>query len=133
MAKSCPISSLSPPARQLLLHIRERQDLAETLVFPGRRGHRSDLKHAWGVVCKAAGITGLRIHDLRHSYASTVISSGWSLSVVGALLGHTQPNTTARYAHLVDDVLQRATDTAGAVLTGAPAAEIVPLKGGRRS
>jgi integrase len=132
--KTDHVVPLSPPARQLLARIRKQSDGTSPYIFPGpgKRGHRTVLKHDWAVVCKAAGITGLRIHDLRHSYASTVISAGWSLPVVGALLGHTQPNTTARYAHLVDDVLSRATNAAGAILSGAPAAPVIPIKGGRR-
>jgi integrase len=131
--KTDHIVPLSPPARQLLARIRRQQDEAETFVFPssGKRGHRTVLKHDWEQVCKGAGITNLRIHDLRHSYASTVISAGWSLPVVGALLGHTQPNTTARYAHLVDDVLHRATSTAGAILSGKKKAPVVPIRGRR--
>jgi integrase len=124
---------LSPPARQLLERIRGKQDAAERLVFPGsgEHGHRTVLKKSWAQIIRAAGITNLRVHDLRHSYASTVISAGWSLPVVGALLGHSQPSTTARYAHLVDDVLHQATTTAGAILTGKKKAPLVPLRGRR--
>ena len=55
-----------------------------------------------------------------------------SLPVIGALLGHTTPVTTARYAHLMDDPLRQATERIGAVISGKAAAEIVPLKGARR-
>ena len=74
-------------------------------MFAGRygHGHRSSIKRNWAAICKAAGITGLRIHDLRHSFASALVSSGASLPLIGALLGHSNPNTTARYAHLFDD------------------------------
>jgi integrase len=124
---------LSPQARQLLARIRKRQDGAETFLFPGsgETGHRIVVKKDWAQITKAAGITNLRIHDLRHSYASTVISAGWSLPVVGALLGHSQPSTTARYAHLIGDVLAKATTTAGAILSGQKAAKIVPMRGRR--
>jgi integrase len=117
----------------LLARIRKQQDDAETFVFPGSgaTGHRILLKKDWAQITKAAGITNLRIHDLRHSYASTVISAGWSLPVVGALLGHTQPQTTARYAHLVDDVLHKATNTAGAILSGKKSAAVLPWRGRR--
>jgi integrase len=75
-----------------------------------------DLKYPWVRICRAAGISGLRIHDLRHSYASTLAGDGFSLPIIGALLGHASPTTTARYAHLVDDPLRRATERAGAIL-----------------
>jgi integrase len=101
-------------------------------VFPRRRGagHRVDIKKPWGAICKSANIGGLRIHDLRHSYASMLVSGGQSLPVIGALLGHTQPNTTARYAHLMDDPLRKATETVGAIIDGAgkPGAEVVKLR-----
>lgn len=57
----------------------------------------------WLELLAAAGITGLRIHDLRHSYASMAISAGLTLPQIGGLLGHASPVTTARYAHLVDE------------------------------
>jgi integrase len=74
---------------------------------------------AWQRICKTAGIEGLRVHDLRHSFASTLASGGASLPLIGALLGHTQPQTTARYAHLFDDPLRRATEQVGAIVMNA--------------
>jgi integrase len=110
---------LSAPARQLLARLHARSDGSPWL-FPGRNDqHRKDSKYPWGRICKAASISGLRIHDLRHSYASTLVSGGFSLPVIGALLGHTQPSTTARYAHLYDDILRQATECAGAAITRA--------------
>jgi integrase len=107
---------LSAPAREILARLR-RDD--QPWLFPGRSGqHRINLDHSWRLICKAAGITGLRIHDLRHSYASQLASSGTGLHVIGALLGHTQPQTTHRYAHLYDDPLYAATERAGAILAG---------------
>jgi site-specific recombinase XerD len=71
------------------------------------------------------------VHDLRHSYASILASAGLSLPVIGALLGHTQPGTTARYAHLFDDPLRAATERVGAIVTGhvgeKPAAEVIEI------
>jgi integrase len=111
---------LSAPARQLLASLPKLND---DWVFPGRGGrcHRINLDRSWGMICKAAGITDLRIHDLRHSYASTLVSAGVSLPVIGDLLGHSQPQTTARYAHLYDDTLLKAAERAGAIL--APSAK----------
>jgi integrase len=107
---------LSAPARQLLARLHAHR--ADSIwLFPGRGGqHRMDLKYPWVRICRAAGISGLRIHDLRHSYASTLAGDGFSLPIIGALLGHASPTTTARYAHLVDDPLRRATERAGAIL-----------------
>jgi integrase len=123
---------LLAPARQLLSEIyADAEDDAE-FVFPGRseEGRRTQIKKDWKAICKAAGLKDVRIHDLRHSYASILVSSGLSLPIIGALLGHTQPQTTARYAHLFDDPLRAATERVGAIVTGRPAAEVVPLKGG---
>jgi integrase len=70
------------------------------------------------------------VHDLRHSYASILASAGLSLPVIGALLGHTQPGTTARYAHLFDDPLRAATERVGLIVAAAAngqSGEVVPL------
>jgi integrase len=119
---------LSAPARQVLSELRESAKPDADYVFPGRwGGHRTEVRRAWRELCRAAKIKGLRLHDLRHSYASQLVSSGFSLPVIGALLGHSQPATTARYAHLFDEVTRQATERVGAVIAGngKPAAEIV--------
>lgn len=107
---------------------------------PGGKGHQVDLKRSWLGICKAARMVEMgesvsrktgkaivgkdgkpklslkptaRIHDLRHSFASVLVSNGASLPVIGALLGHTQSQTTMRYAHLFDDPLRQAAELAG--------------------
>jgi len=124
---------LSAPARQLLSEMREKAT-GEAL-FPGRRGNdqQASLKTFWASICKAADIQGVRVHDLRHSYASYLASSGLSLPVIGALLGHSSPVTTQRYAHLLDDPLRVAAERVGAIVAGAgmPGAEVVPISGRR--
>jgi integrase len=118
---------LSAPARQLLA-CRQHEDDGSGFVFPGRsRGHRLNIKSSWARLCKAAKISGLRIHDLRHSYASQLASAGVGLHVIGGLLGHTQPTTTHRYAHLFDDPLRAATEKVGAIIAGKPAAKVMPI------
>jgi site-specific recombinase XerD len=72
------------------------------------------------------------MHDLRHTYASILAGAGMSLPLIGALLGHTQPATTARYAHLLDDPLRQATERVGAVLSGKPDTNIIPMNDHRR-
>jgi integrase len=88
-------------------------------LFPGRgdHGHLGDIKKSWATVCQAAGLDGVHVHDLRHSFAATLASAGLSLPIIGALLGHTQAATTQRYAHLIDDALRAATEKAGAVIS----------------
>jgi integrase len=91
-------------------------------LFSSRYGSNAtqiDLKNFWQSLCQEAGITGLRVHDLRHSYASVLASSGLSLPIIGALLGHTTPSTTARYSHLFDQPLRAATERAASVITAA--------------
>ena len=73
----------------------------------------------WRRIRKAAGLDDVRIHDLRHSFASVAAGSGQSLPVIGALLGHTQPQTTARYAHLAADPLRAASDAIGGRISDA--------------
>ncbi|ACT58418.1 tyrosine-type recombinase/integrase [Hirschia baltica] len=62
----------------------------------------TDLQKPWRRIRKAANLEDVRIHDLRHTYASTAVANGESLPMIGKLLGHSQPQTTARYAHLAD-------------------------------
>jgi integrase len=120
---------LSAPARQLLSEIYEQQGTATTFVFPGPgpQGHRTGFRRHWERICEAAEITGLRIHDLRHSYASMLAGAGFSLPTIGALLGHSQPATTARYAHLSHDPLREATERIGAIISGGVSGAIVKL------
>jgi integrase len=61
------------------------------------------MSHRWEVVRARAGLPDLRIHDLRHTFASLAVARGASLFLVGKALGHTQATTTERYAHLADD------------------------------
>ena len=125
---------LSAPALQLLSDIRKRQRPRAPFVFPGdgATGHRVELKKDWALITKAAGIEGLRIHDLRHSYASQLVSGGASLPLIGALLGHANPSTTARYSHLQHDLLRAATERVGAVITAAGKPVKPPIKFKRR-
>jgi integrase len=133
---------LSAAAIELLKQLK--QGAATLYVFPGARGKPlTDIKRTWLAVCREAGIAEqvpqitrngkvvcgkdgapvmvwratARLHDLRHTYASILASEGLSLPIIGALLGHTQPQTTARYAHLLDDPLRAATERVGVMIT----------------
>jgi integrase len=88
-------------------------------LFPSRNSNQpiGDIKKSWAAICKKAEVKGVRIHDLRHTYASHLVSAGHSLPIIGALLGHTQAQTTHRYAHLLDDPLRAATEQMASIMT----------------
>jgi len=115
------IVPLSGPALELLRALRRRAN-APVWVFPAsgphvsKCGHRVMIWQDWLRIRKLAGITNLRLHDLRHSFASQLASSGASLPLIGQLLGHTQPQTTARYSHLFDDVQREAVERVGRIV-----------------
>ena len=83
--------------------------------------HLTDLQRPWRRIRERAGLEDVRIHDLRHSFASRALALGESLTMIGKLLGHTQVQTTARYAHLARDSIQNAaariTESIGGNLT----------------
>ncbi|MFC3087081.1 site-specific integrase [Tabrizicola soli] len=126
-----------PPAALEVLEGLERPDSGKGFVIRG--GDYSDpevplvnLKDPWGIIRKAAGLADVRPHDLRHSFASVMVAGGASLPVIGALLGHRDVKTTARYAHLATDPLRVAADQVGGVLAShlkgpEGGAEVVPL------
>jgi len=119
---------LSAPALELLTKMRAESSPREEHVFPGRNGDGLNIRGTWESVRKAAGLDDVHLHDLRHSFASILVSSGASLPLIGALLGHTNPATTARYSHLFLDPLREAAERVGAVVAGGPAAEVVPMR-----
>ena len=80
---------------------------------------RHDLKRPWDAVTNRAGLRGVRIHDLRHTYASFGAGGGLGLPIIGRLLGHAQVATTARYAHLDNDPLRRASEAIAGQLSAA--------------
>lgn len=93
---------------------------------------RADLKKPWAAVCRSAQLDGLRLHDLRHSFASVGAGASLGLPIIGKLLGHSQAATTARYAHLDADPMRRAVETIGATIAaamdGKPGGKVVRLK-----
>jgi len=116
--KTTHIVPLSAPVKQLLARLR--QETNSPWVFPAdsKPGHRVTVQKSWLAICKAARIAGLRIYDLRHSFASLAVNQGASLPLIGALLGHASPTTTARYAHLFDDPQREAVELVGKLVTG---------------
>ena len=97
-----------------------------------------NLTRAWAIARRFAGLDDVRLHDLRHSYASLAASQGIGLPMIGKLLGHRSTATTARYAHLTRDAVAAVNDQLGAAMTaaiekGAPQpASVVKLSRRRR-
>jgi integrase len=125
---------LNAPALAVLTGL----DRLGSYVVPGDNPEkpRADLKRPWEAVAKRAGLDGVRLHDLRHTYASFGAGGGLGLPIIGKLLGHTQAATTQRYTHLDTDPLRRASETIGgriaAALDGKHAGSVVQLKGRQR-
>jgi len=112
-AKTIPLNA---PALEVLAGLPRRCGW----VFPTEVGDSPlDLSRPWDRVRARAGLPDLRIHDLRHSHASVLAAAGVSLLVIGRVLGHKVPATTARYAHLSDDPVREASEIAGARLVAA--------------
>jgi integrase len=102
-------------------------------VFPAARGngHHVGLPSVWRKVASAAGLKGVRIHDLRHGFASIAVADGSSLYIVGKVLGHTQAATTERYSHLDLDPVRAVADRTSRKIAAAlqPAGgEVISLK-----
>jgi integrase len=144
MQKKTEHVPLSAPAIDLLQSAKPKNAIGP--LFPGKvhKGkkttHRVSLKRLWMQACKAAGLVTVelvkgkrkgkdgapkmlkrykptvRLHDLRHSYASHLVSNGVGLQIVGKLLGHVQASTTMRYAHLQDEALRVATNQLAAII-----------------
>jgi integrase len=140
---------LSPPALEIIARRRTGGERAlheadaeggsvsrNEFVFPAAhgKGHAIGLRRAFVKVCVKAKLPGLRIHDLRHSFASFAIADGASLFLIGKLLGHASARTTERYAHLSGDPLQDAVNLIGRRIMGddRECGEIVRLEGKSR-
>jgi integrase len=104
---------LSSQALEILKQMKETA--SSPFLFPGKVPGKplQEIKKAWETIRKRTGFEEIRLHDLRHTHASHLVSSGLSLSIVGKLLGHTQASTTQRYAHLADAPLREAAEFFG--------------------
>jgi integrase len=101
---------LSDAAVGFLRERYARQPDAER-VFVGENGGRTSIGRSWREIRRRAGLTDVRMHDLRHAFASDAIMAGVPIALVGKLLGHRQMSTTQRYAHLSDDAVRQAANT----------------------
>ena len=126
-AKVIPLGA----AAMQVIAAQARRDRVD-YVFPGAHGGPlGSIGKIWRRIRAAAGLGNVRLHDLRHSFASNIVNAGGSLPVIGALLGHRSTQTTARYAHLADDPLRAVADRAAGSIAAALAggrAELVPIR-----
>ena len=125
---------LSAPALEVLTGIEQDGSL---WVIAGRGSGRPlvNLRKPWYRIRAMAGLHDVRLHDLRHSFASVGVAGGLSLPMIGALLGHAQPATTARYAHLAADPLRQAVELIGERIAAAMkggSGEVVELNKSKR-
>jgi integrase len=118
------IVMLGAPALLILANLSKQ--VGSDYVFPAMKGkgHYIGLPKAWRRIRKQAELEDVRIHDLRHSFASVGAGAGMGLQVVGKLLGHSNPKTTARYAHIADDPVRAAADSISGSIAAAMAGEI---------
>ena len=109
---------LSQPARNVL----DGLERTTRWVFPSSHGNRprnaSSLDQSWRNVRAEADLRDVRLHDLRHTYASLALRQGETVLAIGRLLGHVDPETTLKYTHPADTMVQEAADTVGVVLEG---------------
>ena len=94
---------LNAPARALLQELPRLRDDERVIAAIRADSAGPAIDKVWSRVRKVAGLAGVRLHDLRHSFASVGAAGGLSLPIIGALLGHKHTTTTARYAHLSAD------------------------------
>ena len=124
---------LNPPALDVLSSIPRLEGNPYVICGDRPGAHLVNLSKPWRRIRKTAGLDDVRLHDLRHSFASVAVSDGVSLRVTGGLLGHSQPQTTQRYAHLSADPLKQASDATGKKIAAAMSArgnseKVVSLK-----
>jgi integrase len=110
---------LPPAAVELLAHLPRVEGNPFVIVGSKAGGHLVGLRKIWTRARRRAGLDDVRIHDLRHSFASAAVANGMSLPMLGKLMGHKSVQTTARYAHLADDPLRLASSQVGGVIADA--------------
>ena len=107
---------LSTPAREIL----DRLPRTSPWIFPSRKTGRSinpsTLTKIWHRIRAEAQLHDVRLHDLRHSYASVAVLQGENILAIGRLLGHNNSETTLKYIHLADDKVFKAAEAVGTIL-----------------
>ncbi len=104
------VVNIGQAAIDVLNGITRFEDNPFVIVGTKPGAHLTDMQHPWQRIRERAGIPDVRIHDLRHTFASAGVALGEGLPMIGKLLGHTQVQTTARYAHLARDPVKQAAE-----------------------
>lgn len=127
---------LPPPALAVLADLPRIEGNPHVIVGEVAGAAMVNLGKSWRAIRKRAGLDGVRLHDLRHAFASVAASSGMGLPIIGKILWHTQAQTTARYAHLAADPVKAAAasvaNTIAAAMGGDRLAEVVPIGKAKR-
>jgi integrase len=131
---------LPPPALALLAELPRLDGNPHVIAGAKAGAALVNLEKPWRAIRGAAGLDDVRLHDLRHAFASVAVSSGMGLPIIGKMLGHTQPATTARYAHLASDPVKAAAAAVAGKIAAAMAggsgdagkggAAVLPLRSG---
>ena len=120
---------LPPPAMEVLAGLPRIAGVPYVL---GAKRGTTFVEAPWRRIREAAGLAGVHLHDLRHSFASVAAAGGMGLPIIGKMLGHTQTQTTQRYAHLASDPVKEAAATVSgkiaAAMNGKLSADVVPLR-----
>jgi len=101
---------LGAPALEILSKLPRKKDCSWALPAAKGEGHLVGLPRFWKSVAAEAGLKSVRLHDLRHGFASVAVADGSSLYILGKVLGHTQARTTEKYAHLDADPIRAVAD-----------------------
>ena len=107
---------LSAAARELLAGLG--QEGKQVFLSRGATADKKSLGRFWRKIREEAGLGDVRLHDLRHTYASMALAQGETVLTIGRLLGHRDPATTLKYAHLADAAVRQAVEAVGAILEG---------------
>jgi integrase len=119
---------LSDGALALLATMPRNMDCKWAFANPETSKPYVSIFNAWNTARKSVGLSDVRMHDLRHSFASLLINSGRTLYEVQHILGHTQVKTTQRYAHLSQDTLLAAANSANTALGGMFVPMVEPIR-----
>jgi integrase len=125
--------TVSVPISQELMEILKNREPVSEYVFPGKDGgQRYDFKHPFDRIKKAAGISDFRFHDLRHNFASQLVSQDINLAVVKELLSHKDIQTTMKYAHMAPGAIKEAARQSGRMIIKADVVNLEKAKGGKQ-